>query len=172
MPLERSSYSSYLLHTHKISLSKKTLYTYIENNIFKNIGIDISTLPSLDKRTLLFFSWHQYDTFHMARYVLIDVSFREPIQTNVDCSKISPFVCGNISTNSVAKKYWYISLSISPVSYTHLDVYKRQLQSHAHASFLNIFVKGLKNHRRPLLPFTPNIIWWLALFYEEIGIIK
>lgn len=66
MPLERSSYSSYLLHTHKISLSKKTLYTYIENNIFKNIGIDISTLPSLDKRTLLFFSWHQYDTFHMA----------------------------------------------------------------------------------------------------------
>ena len=52
-------------------------------------------------------------SFHMARYVLIDVSFREPIQTNVDCSKISPFVCGNISTNSVAKNYGRNSLSIS-----------------------------------------------------------
>lgn len=35
----------------------------------------------------------------MKQYVLIDVSFRGSIQTNVDCSKISPFVCGNISTN-------------------------------------------------------------------------
>ena len=49
----------------------------------------------------------------MARYVLIDVSFREPIQTNRKCSKISPFVCGNISTNSVAKNYGRNSLSIS-----------------------------------------------------------
>ncbi len=38
----------------------------------------------------------------------IDVSFRELILTNMKCSKISPFVCGNISTNSVAKKYRYI----------------------------------------------------------------
>jgi hypothetical protein len=45
------------------------------------------------------------DCLNMARYVQIDVSFREPIQTNMKCSKISPFVCGNISTNSVAKKY-------------------------------------------------------------------
>ena len=52
-------------------------------------------------------------SLNMARYVLIDVSFREPIQTNLDCSKISPFVCGNISTYSVAKKHCYISLSIS-----------------------------------------------------------
>ena len=35
----------------------------------------------------------------MARYVQIDVSFRESIQTNMKCSKISPFVCGNIATN-------------------------------------------------------------------------
>ena len=49
-------------------------------------------------------SFQQYHRFHVARYVLIDVSFREPIQTNMKCSKISPFVCGNISTNSVAKK--------------------------------------------------------------------
>ena len=35
----------------------------------------------------------------MGQYALIDVSFRESIQTNMKCSKISPFVCGNISTN-------------------------------------------------------------------------
>ena len=64
--------------------------------------------------TLLPMCFSQQDyALHMARYVQIDVSFREPILTNVDCSKISPFVCGNISTNSVAKKYCYISLSIS-----------------------------------------------------------
>ena len=57
--------------------------------------------------------WHQNNCLHMERYVLIDVSFLEPIQTNMKCSKISPFVCRNISTNSVAKKYWYNSLSIS-----------------------------------------------------------
>lgn len=52
----------------------------------------------------IFFNFHQLtDCLYMARYVLIDVSFREPIQTNMKCSKISPFVCGNISTNSVAK---------------------------------------------------------------------
>ena len=45
------------------------------------------------------------DCFYVARYVLIDVSFRESIQTNIECSKISPFVHGNISTNSVAKNY-------------------------------------------------------------------
>lgn len=61
---------------------------------------------------LVYFS-QQNHALNMARYVLIDVSFREPIQTNMKCSKISPFVHGNISTNSVAKKYWYISLSIS-----------------------------------------------------------
>ncbi len=49
--------------------------------------------------------YKQCDVFDVARYVLIDVSFREPIQTNMKCSKISPFVCGNISTNSIAKKY-------------------------------------------------------------------
>ena len=51
------------------------------------------------------FSRQKSDRLHMARYVLIDVSFRELIRTNVDCNKISPFVCGNISTYSVAKKY-------------------------------------------------------------------
>lgn len=61
-----------------------------------------------------FFNFHQLtDCLYMARYVLIDVSFREPIQTNIECCKISPFVCGNISTNSVAKKYCHNSLSIS-----------------------------------------------------------
>ena len=54
---------------------------------------------------LLFHSRQQYYRFHMARYILIDVSFRKAIQTNMECSKTSPFVCGNISTNSVAKKY-------------------------------------------------------------------
>ena len=54
----------------------------------------------------IFFNFHQLtDCLDMARYVLIDVSFREAIQTNIECSKISPFVCGNISTYSVAKKY-------------------------------------------------------------------
>lgn len=57
-------------------------------------------------------------TLHMARYIQIDVSFRESIQTNVDCSKISSFVCGNISTNSVAKsidtfRYPYHSLNLA-----------------------------------------------------------
>ena len=33
---------------------------------------------------------------HMARYILIDVSFQKPSQTNMECSKISPFVHGNI----------------------------------------------------------------------------
>ena len=49
--------------------------------------------------------YKQCDVFDVARYILIDVSFREAIQTNIECSKISPFVHGNISTNSVAKKY-------------------------------------------------------------------
>ena len=54
----------------------------------------------------------------MARYVLIDVSFREALQTNIECSKISPFVCGNISTNSVDKsintiRYPYHSLNLA-----------------------------------------------------------
>ena len=54
----------------------------------------------------------------MARYVLIDVSFREHIRTNVDCNNISPFVCGNISTNSVDKsintiRYPYHSLNLA-----------------------------------------------------------
>ena len=40
-------------------------------------------------------------------------AFIYAIQTNVNCSKISPFVCGNISTNSVAKNYGRNSLSIS-----------------------------------------------------------
>ena len=57
-------------------------------------------------------------SLYMGRFVLIDVSFREPIQTDVDCSKISPFVCGNISTNSVAKsinttRYPYRSLNLA-----------------------------------------------------------
>lgn len=50
---------------------------------------------------------------HVARQVRIDVSHREPIQTNMTCAQISPFVCGNISTNSVAKISRYIPLSIS-----------------------------------------------------------
>ena len=49
----------------------------------------------------------------MARQVRIDVGHREPIQTNMVCTKISPFVRGNISTNSVKKISRYISLSIS-----------------------------------------------------------
>ena len=62
---------------------------------------------------LLFQLGQKSNCLNMARYVRIDVSYREPIQTNVDCSKISPFVCGNISTNSVARKSRYIPLSIS-----------------------------------------------------------
>ena len=54
---------------------------------------------------LLFQLGQKNNRLHVARYILIDVSFREPIQTNMKCSKISPFVCRNISTNSVAKKY-------------------------------------------------------------------
>ena len=54
---------------------------------------------------LLFQLGQKNNRLDMARYVQIDVSFREPIQTNIECYKISPFVCGNISTNSVEKKY-------------------------------------------------------------------
>ena len=54
---------------------------------------------------LLFQLGQKNNCLNMARYVQIDVSFRELILTNVDCNKISPFVCGNISTYSVAKKY-------------------------------------------------------------------
>ena len=61
----------------------------------------------------LFHAGYKGYRFYMARYVMIDVSFRDHIRTNVDCNKISPFVCGNISTNSVDKKYQYNSLSIS-----------------------------------------------------------
>ena len=61
---------------------------------------------------------------NMARYVLIDVSFREPIQTNVDCSKISPFVCGNISTYSVAKKYWGLpQILCKPLTHSKIGTY-------------------------------------------------
>lgn len=68
---------------------------------------------------LTVFSAHHRHSLHMVRYVQIDVSFREPIQTNIECYKISPFVCGNISTYSVTKKsidtirYPYHSLNLA-----------------------------------------------------------
>ena len=67
---------------------------------------------------LLFQLGQKNNCLNMARYVQIDVSFRELIQTNVDCNKISPFVCRNISTNSVAKiidtfRYPYHSLNLA-----------------------------------------------------------
>ena len=62
---------------------------------------------------LLFQLGQKNNCLNMARYVRIDVSYREPIQTNMTCAQISPFVCGNISTNSVARKSRYIPLSIS-----------------------------------------------------------
>ena len=96
----------------------KSRYVSIqENRAFRKASLMILTSQKARKyatfRHLFIFPWQQTYRLHMARYVLIDISFRELIRTNVDCNKISPFVCGNISTNSVAKKYWYILLSIS-----------------------------------------------------------
>ena len=50
----------------------------------------------------LFASRQLHDTFDMARYLLIDVGHRESIRANMVCTKISPFVRGNISINSAA----------------------------------------------------------------------
>ena len=103
---------------HFFSSPAKNRYVSIqENRAFRKASLMMLTSQKARKyatfQPLFIFPWQQTDRLHMARYVQIDVSFREPVQTNVDCSKISPFVCGNISTNSVAKKYWYNSLSIS-----------------------------------------------------------
>ena len=57
----------------------------------------------------------------MERQALIDVSYLWPIQTILEDIKIAQFVCGNISTFSVVKRYQHISLSISksePRSFT------------------------------------------------------
>lgn len=59
------------------------------------------------------FPLQSYHRLHVARYVLIDVRFRKPIQAYIECIKISPFVCGNISTLFAPRMYLYISLSIS-----------------------------------------------------------
>ena len=75
------------------------------NTIYRNLALALSKLHINVDIAVGFFVGQKYNRLNMAQYVLIDVSFREAIQTNIECSKISPFVCRNISTYSVAKKY-------------------------------------------------------------------
>ena len=97
----------YILLNHLVGYSLFWLITFCSlfNIIKRNFALTLAKLYFYIDYAVRFFVGKKYNRLHMERYVLIDVSFLEPIQTNMKCSKISPFVCRNISTNSVAKKY-------------------------------------------------------------------
>ena len=102
-----TEFSFYVLLYHFVGhlLLGLVCFSSFSNIIKWNFSLTLAKLNFYVDMSVWLFVGEQYYRLNMARYVLIDVSFRKPFQTNVDCSKISPFVCGNISTYSVAKKY-------------------------------------------------------------------
>ena len=92
----------------------------------------------------------------MVRQVRIDVCFREPIQANMVCTKISPFVGGNISINSVAK-----NLDTFRYPYHSLNLIRSRKKFHFFIRFYYYSDSNIKVKFSEELPSSPHCLFFV-----------